>query len=129
MKDNSLPTPSNPTEMEELERVKFESRAKVQWANSIRQATEIERDFLIKKLKAVGVEITADEWPTDFEKGYNTEVDLLNGQLSTIKAELEEVKLAVNTFLSKGRPHGGYPDGCECEICEQWDTLNKALNP
>jgi hypothetical protein len=37
--------------------------------------------------------------------------------------------LAVDNFLAEGRPHGGrntqFPDGCECDICQNWDTLNR----
>lgn len=41
------------------------------------------------------------------------------------------MKLRIEEFITEGRPHGSnstYPDGCECELCELWDRLNKKWN-
>lgn len=38
------------------------------------------------------------------------------------------IDLRIEEWLAEGRPHGcnaAYPDGCECELCELWDSLNK----
>jgi hypothetical protein len=41
----------------------------------------------------------------------------------------EDTLLILDNYLAEGRPHGGrntaYPDGCECDICQNWDSLNK----
>lgn len=49
--------------------------------------------------------------------------------IAKIESENSALLLAVDNFLAEGRPHGGrntqFPDGCECDICQNWDTLNR----
>lgn len=46
-------------------------------------------------------------------------------------AKLIAVAQAADIIIDQGRPHTGrnthYPDGCECEQCENWDMLNRKL--
>lgn len=42
----------------------------------------------------------------------------------------EKQEVQIGNIIAEGRPHGGlgnpqFPDGCECEDCEQWDKLNR----
>lgn len=57
------------------------------------------------------------------------EVNNLKRQLTSLQADKEMVLLAVDNFLAEGRPHGGrntqYPNCCECDLCENWDRLNR----
>lgn len=59
-------------------------------------------------------------------------IQRLTQQLATAIAERDALLLILDNFLLTGRPHTGrsvvYPDGCECELCEHWDKLNKERN-
>ena len=49
--------------------------------------------------------------------------------LRATKDALDEIILLTDNYLAEGRPHGGrntqFPDGCECNLCQTWDRLNK----
>ena len=46
---------------------------------------------------------------------------------------LTALAMAAQGVIDAGRPHGIFhtcsrPDGCECEQCETWDTLKRAVD-
>lgn len=56
----------------------------------------------------------------------------LIAQRDTLVKKYAALKVVCEEIIASGRPHGGkgshqFPDGCECEICENWDTLNRIL--
>ncbi len=60
---------------------------------------------------------------------HHLEILELRQQLSDEQAKVISLGLAIDNFLANGRPHGGrntaYPDGCECDLCQQWDSLSR----
>lgn len=64
--------------------------------------------------------------------GPENEFDIA-AQIRLIQADIQTVIAAAETIEAAGRPHAGinnpaFPDGCECEQCEAWDQLKKALS-
>ena len=53
----------------------------------------------------------------------------LDAMKEGVRRGSEDALLILDNYLAEGRPHGGrntaYPDGCECDICQNWDSLNK----
>lgn len=58
--------------------------------------------------------------------------DQLTSDNQQLRARVVELELLIDNYLADGRPHGGkntqFPDGCECDICQSWDTLCKQRN-
>jgi hypothetical protein len=59
------------------------------------------------------------------------EVSKLRAKLQAAEADAERLAVALVNIAARGRPHAGsapgYPDGCECELCENFDSISRAL--
>ena len=65
------------------------------------------------------------------EKAFVMRLLGLSEKLQAAEADAARLAVALEDIAARGRPHAGsppgYPDGCECELCEDFDSISCAL--
>lgn len=111
--------------------------ARIAWSNGAYKADEL-RIMQLAAISTASIENSESTFGSALRCHHDYRTVALHDVVQAVQREIEHrarterLLLLIDNFLAGGRPHGGrstqFPDGCECDLCQRWDILNRERN-